>query len=41
MKQAIFGIVAMMFVSAASSLMAQTMSDQQVLEYTQRALDGE
>ena len=39
MKQAIFGIVAMMFVSAASSLMAQTMSDQQVLEYTQRALE--
>lgn len=39
MKQAIFGIVAMMFVCAASSLMAQTMSDQQVLEYTQRALE--
>ena len=39
MRQAIFGIVAMMFVSAASSLMAQTMSDQQVLEYTQRALE--
>ena len=39
MKQAIFGIVATMFVCAASSLMAQTMSDQQVLEYTQRALE--
>lgn len=39
MKQAIFGIVAMMFVCATSSLMAQTMSDQQVLEYTQRALE--
>ena len=39
MKQAIFGIVAMMFMCAASSLMAQTMSDQQVLEFTQRALE--